>query len=326
MFIIPSLVSAGIFSSFLGKTTDIEDEFFGREDNSQTVSLLQAAINIDPNPAKGGGDITIIDDSALLAETGISGSMVEVNERQNNGKISLYEVRQGDSLSQIADMFGVSVNTIRWANNLEGSITPGQTLIILPINGVKHIVKSGGTVSDIAEIYNGDAREIAIFNGISVDTKLNPGDEILVPNGEIQETPPKKSKTGTKVVTKTSSKASNPTYSGYYMRPISGGVRTQGIHGYNAIDIGVPVGTSIYAAASGTVIISKADGWNGGYGGYIVIKHDNGTQTLYAHNSRNDVIVGQRVNQGEVIGAVGNTGRSTGPHLHFEVRGATNPF
>ena len=83
---------------------------------------------------------------------------------------------------------------------------------------------------------------------------------------------------------------------------------------------------TIRAAAAGEVLISKGSGWNGGYGSYIVIKHTNGTQTLYAHTSANYVSAGQSVSQGESIGAVGSTGQSTGPHLHFEVRGSANPF
>lgn len=110
------------------------------------------------------------------------------------------------------------------------------------------------------------------------------------------------------------------------MRPLRGGVKSQGIHGYNGIDIAAPVGTPILASADGAVILARTSGYNGGYGLYVVIKHNNGTQTLYAHMSRVNVSVGQTVTQGEVIGAVGNTGRSTGPHIHFEVRGARNPF
>jgi murein DD-endopeptidase MepM/ murein hydrolase activator NlpD len=103
-------------------------------------------------------------------------------------------------------------------------------------------------------------------------------------------------------------------------------VRTQGIHGYNGVDLGAPAGTAVRAAAAGQVIISKASGWNGGYGQYIVVKHANGTQTLYAHLSANSVAAGATVAQGQLIGAVGNTGKSTGNHVHFEVRGAKNPF
>ena len=110
------------------------------------------------------------------------------------------------------------------------------------------------------------------------------------------------------------------------MRPIIGGRRTQGLHGYNGVDLGVSYGSPIYAAAPGTVIISRNGGWNGGYGKYIVVSHPNGTQTLYAHNSDNVVFAGANVIRGQVIGFVGSTGKSTGPHLHFEVRGARNPF
>ncbi len=80
------------------------------------------------------------------------------------------------------------------------------------------------------------------------------------------------------------------------------------------------------ASADGQVIIARMGGWNGGYGNYIVVRHGNGTQTLYAHNSKNNVSAGDSVSQGEVIGAVGNSGKSTGSHLHFEIRGAKNPF
>ena len=110
------------------------------------------------------------------------------------------------------------------------------------------------------------------------------------------------------------------------MRPIVGGRKSQGIHGYNAVDLAAPTGTPIIASASGKVIIARSSGYNGGYGLYVVISHPNGTQTLYAHMSKVNVSVGRFVERGEIIGAVGNTGKSTGPHLHFEVRGARNPF
>jgi murein DD-endopeptidase MepM/ murein hydrolase activator NlpD len=303
------------------------------EKNSQTLPVLEAAINFDPTSSVGGGDITIIDESALLAETGIVGSIVEVKERENNDKISVYVVRPGDTLSQIAEIYGVSSNTIRWANDLEGPISPGDRLIILPVSGITHVVKIGGTVENIANIYDGDAREIALFNGISVDKELKPGDEILVPNavpldhGKKEESSSStKTATSTARVSTTVATTSSPSYSGYYTHPVPTAIKTQGIHGYNAIDLGAPVGTPIYAAAAGTVTVSKETGWNGGYGIYIVISHDNGTQTVYAHNSDNIVSYGQRVSRGQLIGYVGSTGNSTGPHVHFEIRGARNPF
>jgi murein DD-endopeptidase MepM/ murein hydrolase activator NlpD len=92
------------------------------------------------------------------------------------------------------------------------------------------------------------------------------------------------------------------------------------------VDLAAPIGTPIMASAEGDVIISKNYGWNGGYGEYVVISHPNGTQTLYAHMSSNLAYQGMHVYKGQVIGFVGSTGKSTGSHLHFEVRGAKNPF
>ena len=113
---------------------------------------------------------------------------------------------------------------------------------------------------------------------------------------------------------------------GYFVRPIIGGIKTQGIHGQNAVDIGAPVGTPILASAGGTILVGKNSGYNGGYGRMIIVSHPNGTQTVYGHMNSVYVNAGQTVSQGEQIGESGNSGKSTGPHLHFEVRGAENPF
>ena len=113
---------------------------------------------------------------------------------------------------------------------------------------------------------------------------------------------------------------------GGFIHPLPGSLRTQGIHGYNGVDLASGTGTPIRAAAAGQVIVAKSYGWNGGYGNYVVVRHANGTQTLYAHNSSNAVGVGTYVAQGQTVAYVGSSGRSTGSHLHFEVRGASNPF
>jgi murein DD-endopeptidase MepM/ murein hydrolase activator NlpD len=280
-------------------------------------------MNITPAPARGGGDIKIIDDSALMPEEGPAGTIADI-EKPKNSTISLYVVREGDTLSEIAEMFDVSVNTIRWANDIptRGTIRVGQTLTILPITGVKYTVEKGDTLSSIAKELHSDADEIAVFNGIEEGSALAVGTKLIIPNGEITVAvaapAPRPSSYGTTV---------SPTYAGYYMRPISSGTKTQGIHGYNGVDLAASIGTPIMASASGSVIVVRNSGWNGGYGIYVVIKHDNGTQTLYAHNSSNIVSVGQRVVQGQVIGYIGSTGRSTGAHVHFEIRGGPrNPF
>jgi LysM repeat protein len=297
-----------------------------REHNSQTAPLLQAATNLDPNPARGGADLNIIENKALVAESGVGGGFVEIINRKNDA-ISIYEVKEGDTLSQIANMFDVSVNTIKWANNLENGAYPGQSLVILPISGIRHTVKTGGTIADIAAKYKADPKEIALFNGVSIDQQLAVGDIVIVPNVDLAVPEPKKG--SSKAIAKSSAAkpASASGSSNWMIKPVSGAYRSQGIHGYNAVDLAAPVGTPIYAAAGGSVIIANSGGgWNGGYGNYVVIKHTNGAQTLYAHMNSVAVSAGTTVGQGEQIGSVGNTGKSTGAHLHFEVRGAKNPF
>lgn len=313
----PLLAAAGIFGGIFGLSNQEIREPKVSVHNSELL-LLKSATNIDPNPAQGGAELSLAGGQALIAEGGVNPSTSV--DASRTGHISLYVVREGDSLSQVARMFDVSVNTIVWANNLKSAtaISPGQTLVILPVSGVRYEVKKNDTLAKIAKNFKGDAEEIALYNGLEKGSTLAVGTEIIIPGGEMTHTNSPRT-----VVRAT---ASNPTYTGYYTHPVPGAVKTQGIHGYNAIDLAARIGTPILASASGQVIISREGGWNGGYGNYMVLKHDNGTQTLYAHNSSNIVGVGQYVVQGQIIGYVGSTGYSTGPHVHFEIRGATNPF
>ena len=290
--------------------------------HSLLTPVLTAAVHLDPNPAKGGGDISVVDDVALLAEVGPEGTLADIEDSESsNTQISLYVVRRGDTLSGIAKMFGVSANTVLWANDLKSAkdIHPGDQLVILPISGVKHKVAKGETLASIVKKYKGDMDEVLAYNGWDAGHKVLPGDEVIIPHG-IESVP---------VASGPTSRIRNvggPELIGYFMRPLIGGRKTQGIHGYNGIDIGVPVGTPVMAAANGTVTVARGFGWNGGYGQYVVISHPNGTQTVYGHLSSVIVGQGQSVVQGQVIGYSGNTGKSTGAHLHFEVRGAKNPF
>jgi murein DD-endopeptidase MepM/ murein hydrolase activator NlpD len=291
--------------------------------NSQTMSLLEGYLNTNPTGV-GGPELAIVDGVALVHEG--DGATAFVDASQSGGQISTYVVRDGDTLSSIANMFDVSINTITWANNIKNStIQPGQELVILPISGVRHTVKSGETVKSITNKYNAELEDVLAYNGISADAKIAAGDVIIIPNGTISTSSSSKSKSGS-ASKSTSSSGTKNVASGYYIRPLVGGVKSQGIHGYNAVDLAAPIGTTLRAAASGKVIVAAQGGYNGGYGSYVVISHPNGTQTLYGHMSRVDVSVGEQVVQGETIGAVGSTGHSTGPHVHFEVRGAKNPF
>ena len=298
--------------------------------NSQTMSLLSARLSAGPatttkNVLANGA---MVNDSALTNEnSALNGSSGAVFDPYASDRISLYTVHAGDTLPQIAEMYGVSVSTILWANDLnKGSvIKPGQVILILPISGIKYTVKKGDTLASIAKAYKADVDEITRFNDLDSGAKLAVGDALIIPNAEVSE--PAAVKPKSKPFTgggSTSGHMADP--SGYFTRPISGGIRTQGIHGRNGVDLASSYGASIFAAADGQVILSRSGGRNGGYGNYIVLQHPNGTQTLYGHLSQNLVSQGQSISKGQVIGKMGSTGDSTGVHLHFEVRGGRNPF
>ena len=299
---------------------------------SPSTPTLKAATNIDPNPDKGIGSAIQTSDNAVLAYAGPSGTIADVSAAEPD-RISVYVVRPGDTLSEIAGMFGVSMNTIIWANDLTGAndVHPGDTLIILPISGAQHKVAKGDTLKSVAARYNADANEIAQFNGFDPASPLAVGSTIIIPGGEVAPAEPVRTKSPSSKAARKSSEpylgGSGSAQPGYYVDPVPGSLLTQGIHGWNAVDLAAPRGTPIHAAADGTVIVARNNGgWNGGYGNYVVITHGNDTQTLYGHMTNVIVSPGQPVAAGQVIGYLGSTGESTGPHLHFEVRGAANPF
>ncbi len=327
--LLPASAEAGVLSAIIASLKGKQGQtntIYGAG-NLQTMALLRPAMNIDPAPAVGGGDITIVDGSALVPEEGPAGTIADI-EKPKNGTISTYIVREGDTLSGIAKMFGVKPSTILWANDGlsgGGTLQVGQKLAILPVTGVKYTVKKGDTFASIAKHYGADAGEIQSYNGI--DT-LSVGDEIIIPDGEVPAiaSAPRSKGASTEPAHNVGPQGTSEQI-GYYLRPIVGGVETQGIHGYNAVDLGAPIGSPILASATGDVIIAKEGGWNGGYGSYVVIEHDNGSQTLYAHMSSVAAYDEEHVVQGQVIGYVGRSGKATGPHLHFEIRnGIRNPF
>lgn len=346
---VPAIARASMLSTILAaiKISRAQaDETAQDTGNVQTMALLTPATNLDPSPARGGGDITIVDGSALVPEEGPSGTIADI-EKPKNSTISRYVVRPGDSLSSIAKLFDVTPNTVLWANDLSSAsqLKVGQELIILPVTGLKYTVKKGDTLASIAKKTGSDATEIANFNGL--DGALAAGTEIIIPDGEVPSSTGAKSprsgvlvKSGVRASGSVIPFANNPrepahnvgpvgsaSQIAYYTAPLTHYIQTQGIHGYNAVDLAAPAGTPILAAADGTVTIAKAGGWNGGYGSYVVITHGNGSQTLYSHMSRVATYDGARVVRGQVIGYVGSTGSSTGPHVHFEIRnGIRNPF
>ena len=343
LFFLPLQAQAGFFSFFSNEVlaqTDVSSPPQSN-DNSQTMALLQANVSSisvfgekeDETAIDIIENINILSDNALLPATsplGVSDGSEIVDF--SSDQISVYVVRPGDSLSAIAEMFDVSVNTILIANDMKKSdkLTPGEVLVILPISGLEHTVAKGQTLQSIAKLYKVEIEDIAFYNGIALDAKLAIGDELMIPGGEMADEGGDKpaANLGTAQARDKNYYDTHPirNIAGYFVNPLPTGRKTQGLHGpgNRGIDIGAPKGTPIYASASGAVLIAKT-GWSGGYGSMVVIQHPNGTKTLYAHMSKLGIRTGATVARGETIGYVGSTGRSTGPHLHFEVFNARNP-
>lgn len=246
----------------------------------------------------------------------------------NRVQIAEHQVKSGEVLSTIAREYNLKIETILWANNLttRSLIRPGDVLKIPPADGAVHTVKKGETVSKIAQIYSVPAEQIISFNGLN-EHSLKVGTVLLVPGATKAPVVVAKPNTNT---TKPNSNNSGkiptgpipPPSSaiGSYIWPSGAKIITQyyGLR-HTGVDIAGPQGLPNYAARDGVVIKSQ-DGYNGGYGNYIIIDHGGGITTLYGHNFKRLVSVGETVSQGQVIGLLGTTGRSTGPHLHFEVR------
>jgi len=315
--------------------------------NSQTMALVSASIgplalvkNTDETPI-------MIDDAALTPSMSPSGSALDTGPTPDtSGQISLYTVREGDTIGSVATMFGVSTATIINANNLKqgASLKVGSQITILPISGREYTVQKGDTLKSIALKYKGvEASDIAYYNDMNPDDELSEGDTIVIPESDIDTLPSKPVKTPTKQpgTTKTGTSIKNiqfaynagtPDLGNYWLRPIKVGHMTQDLHGlrHTGVDIGASSGTPIYAAADGIVLIAdNSNRYNTGYGNYVVINHVvNGlkVQTLYAHMSKTATSAGASVKKGQLIGYVGTSGRVTGAHLHFEVNGAKNPF
>ena len=331
--------------------------------------------SIDPSTITTSDGTALLDDGEFGTDGSVPSSALSEGDTvttPTNDTISQYTVKAGDSLSQIAENYGVSVNTILWANNITdpSTIKEGTVLVILPVSGIQHTVRSGETLSSIALKFGANAGDIAQFNGISATGALTAGSTIIIPGGELssssntsssktksqsssdkttdssntKEKKSSKSDSTTNVSVSNSSGSSSgkmdysdesgnpyrggggPAMPGFFTNPLPGAILTQGLHGLDAVDLGAHTGTPILAAANGTVLISRMGGWNGGYGNYVILDNGHGIETLYAHMSDTKAQVGDKVSAGQVIGYVGMTGDATGPHLHFEVRGAQNPF
>jgi murein DD-endopeptidase MepM/ murein hydrolase activator NlpD len=242
-------------------------------------------------------------------------------------QLETYVVQAGDTPNRIAERFGIKPETLLGGNprlsDESSALQTGVTLIILPIDGVLHDVQAGETLESLAQLYGVPVEDIIAYeaNNLDFPYRLYPDTQILVP-GAVREVfkwtapkPPSRPSGGGRPGVPSCSVEGTRTF----LWPVTGRRITQYYwYGHQAIDIGLPEGTPVIASDTGVVTWA---GWNvWGYGNLVVVNHCNGYETYYAHLSSIAVVPGQVVRQGGYLAASGNTGRSSGPHLHFEIR------
>lgn len=278
------------------------------------VGFLSAPILADSYPGALPSNLNdFTPPSAVLTSLDPSEYGVETTKSEKpRDQVITYSATSGDTLAKIAEKFGVSVDSIKWANNLNGdSLKIDQELKIPPVTGIVYKVKEGDTVYSIAKKYKTDAQKIIDypFNDYDLDTfALNAGQTLIVPDGVQLQAP--------------AIAAPKPPIfaggTGQFQWPVSGLITQYPVWYHNAVDIANPAAPGISAAESGVVTIVAYMRY--GYGNHIEVSHGDGLATLYAHLSEIYVKSGDRVARGQVIGRMGSTGRSTGTHLHFEIR------
>ena len=334
--VFPCTAHASIFSflgSLVGENASAQETIHaGISYNSQTLPLLDPATNIRPMSTTS-NEILAMADEALVPSVGPAGSIADIDSQRSYITPSFYVVQPNDTISLISQMFGVSVDTIKSANNLTSStVSRGQALVIPPVSGLTYTIKKNDTISSVIAKYKANLEDVLEYNDMSAtSTMLAVGDSLFIPNVDINliNSAGNSSRVTKKFINGTSPIIpgdGGPSIPGYFACPVHGARLSQGLHGHNAVDLALGIGNPIDAAASGVVIIAKSGGWDGGYGNYVVISHPNGTETLYAHAKKLFVTSGEHVTQGEEIAQIGMTGNTTGPHVHFEIRGAANPF
>ena len=267
-----------------------------------------------------------INGNVLAANDEVSFYTMQAEEvRQlRGGEVTFHQVKEGEDLESIAGQYGLQPETITWENNLKekAELKVGQDLRILPVDGIRHRVAKGETVASIGKKYGleGAAVQAIVdfpFNDFVNDEtfELAVGQYLMVPGGIKPKETVTPRATFARVMTPD---AGTVSATGDFIWPAAGMI-TQGYSFYHkAIDIASGGGGPILAVDSGIVTHS---GWdNTGYGNRVIVDHGNGSRTLYAHMRVLNVTEGQSVNRGDVLGEMGSTGRSTGTHLHFEVR------
>jgi LysM repeat protein len=259
-----------------------------------------------------------------------SNSQLPLEDLPHPVDINTHQVTSGETISEIADHYNLRVETIFWANGITADtpIQPGQELAILPLDGLVYLTKEGDSISaiatrfqvsapDLIELNDLNNQQISVGQRLVIPYKLAQGSYLIGRGGADDNESQSESESEPEPESQTR---------GGWLHPSPGSIVTQTTHGQaRAVDFGAPVGTAVLASDGG-VITKASTGYNGGFGTVIEIDHQDGTWSRYAHLSSLQIASGQTVSAGEVIGYVGNTGRSSGPHLHFEIHGSTNPF
>lgn len=243
--------------------------------------------------------------------------------------ITNYIVEDGDTISTIAEQFGIGVSTILWENDLNANsvIRPGDSLRLLPVSGITHQVARGESIKSLAAHFSASEKDIIAANNLNPDQHLAVGVKLIIPGGKKEQfvsfTP--KAYSGVSVVKNIITPvkkllkplSKGPAIANRMTWPTTGYRITQYFSfSHFAIDVANKIGTPLYAADAGVV---ETAGWGKGYGNNIVVNHGGGKKTRYAHMNKFYVSKGDRVEKGEQLGQMGNTGWSTGPHIHFEV-------
>ena len=240
-----------------------------------------------------------------------------VLSKENGGSSILtyltYRVKNGDMIGTIADNYHVTQDTIISVNSIRQSrlLQVGQYLKIPSMPGILYTVrKNGETPQAIANEYEVSAVKCALVNGIEVSARLTAGNTLFVPDAQLDSIM-RQEINGDLFIKPIRARYWLSSYYGWRISPFTG---KRSFH--SGVDMAAPLGTSVYAALAGKV---SAIGYNSTYGNYIIVSHHSGYKTLYGHLSAILVVTGQNVDTSVRIGKVGNTGMSTGPHLHFTV-------
>lgn len=237
--------------------------------------------------------------------------------------VSFYRAKNGDNLWTIAKKTGMDWFTLLSVNRLKkaNDISVGQKVKIPNQRGISHVLKEGETLEDIALNYNVNIRKIIRVNRILDPNNIKKGTDIFVPGAEVTQALSDKLIKASGIPPQFAWPCRRSRVSsrfGYRKDPFTG---RRAFH--SGIDLAPGYGAVVNASMDGVVTYA---GWMGGYGKLVVIRHKGGYTTRYGHLSRILVRRNRRVRQRQRIGYVGNTGRSTGPHLHFEVRQNGKPL